>query len=128
MHLKTNVVRALAEANERRLAEANAQLVQSLRDDALLPPPEKPAPVIAPIELPMPAPVEPESSLSYAAPVSRGDGGLGSGHYSAGSRRITLSKEEYEIAKLSGLSAQEYALGKLELQRRKQDDPLRYAG
>ena len=48
-----------------------------------------------------------------SAPVSRGGGGTGSGN----PNRVTLSKEEREIAALNGMTDQEYARQKLALQR-----------
>lgn len=66
-----------------------------------------------------------DSPLAYSAPPTRG-GGMSrdtfeSKHGASGS--VTLSKQEVEIAKLAGISPQQYARNKLELQRRKKVTP-----
>jgi hypothetical protein len=68
---------------------------------------------------PRSAPQRSSPSVGYAAPVSRE---VPSGAYYSERRssRVTLSPQEKEIARLSGISEEEYALGKMELKRRKE--------
>jgi hypothetical protein len=68
---------------------------------------------------------EPESGMMIAAPPSRGSEGRGSGN-SYGRNKVTLSRDELEVAAICGLSPAEFAAQKLELQRRKGLDPDRY--
>jgi hypothetical protein len=67
------------------------------------------------------SPPDESDSMMVAAPVSRGS-------YSESRlpSRVTLSPLEVEIARAAHLSPQEYARQKLELQRRKRQDPERY--
>jgi hypothetical protein len=84
---------------------------------------------LAPSTEPTPAffevrePKSPNRASMFSAPVSRSvpgsspeAGEIASGR---GSTRVTLSAQEKEIARASGISELDYALGKLELQKRK---------
>jgi hypothetical protein len=77
----------------------------------------------APVEEPMPEysmPRQPSSpSVGYSAPVTR-DVPTGTYHGERRLSRVTLSAQEKEIARLSGLTLEQYAEGKLDLMRRKE--------
>jgi hypothetical protein len=66
-----------------------------------------------------------DDPVIFAAPVSRSGSGY-SGESSLPGR-VTLSPLEVEIARAANLSPAEYARQKLELMRRKREDPDRYA-
>jgi hypothetical protein len=94
--------------NGLRMQEEQAQLRSHAAPPAVEPMPE---------EYSMPPSSSP--SVGYSAPVTR-DVPTGTYHGERRLSRITLSAQEKEIARLSGVSQEEYALGKLELMRRKE--------
>jgi hypothetical protein len=65
-------------------------------------------------------PTEPprESSMMYAAPASR-EGTPHGGSFDGGRTKITLTREEAEMATLCGLTPLEFAHGKIRLEREK---------
>jgi hypothetical protein len=69
---------------------------------------------------PRSAPQRSSPTVGYAAPVSREVPSGGAYYSERRSSRVTLSPQEKEVARLSGISEEEYALGKMELQRRKE--------
>ena len=103
-------MQAMKETFDKHLAHLQAQAQQTeptaMQETPRFfqPPPPKPAPERAPI---------------VSAPISRTVPGSGPRDYETDPRRVTLSVEERQIAKLSGVSETDYARGKLELQARR---------
>jgi len=64
-------------------------------------------------------PSQPSPASFTSAPVSRGDVASGERLSRPDNNKVRLSAEEMDMAKLSGISVEEYAKGKLTLQRKK---------
>ena len=63
-----------------------------------------------------PAPRSPNPASRYSAPVSRDIPGSGTGQRNPG--KVTLSPQEVEAARLSGISVEEYAKNKVEYEHK----------
>jgi hypothetical protein len=66
-------------------------------------------------------PVPDESPMMTAAPPSRNGNGLPGTDNAR--KRVTLSRDEVQIAAIAGISVQEYAANKLKLEREKAMGP-----
>lgn len=111
----------------RQEAEAELEADRQERQEALQELRGAPAPLPSILDLTgaAPGPLVHDSPMMVAAPPHGTGGRPGVDH---GSHRITLSAEEADIARRSGITYDTYAAKKLELQHRKSMDPERYAG
>jgi hypothetical protein len=69
------------------------------------------------------SPSDDESPMMYAAPAASKSG---PGSFTRSRNKITLSKEEADIARRSGISFREYAKQKLRFLDAKRADPEKY--
>jgi hypothetical protein len=96
--------------------------IAELRSEPPLPaasplPPSTPVRPILDLSQIVSEPVPDQSPMMTATPPSRNGNGLPGTDYAR--KRVTLSREEAQIAAIAGISVQEYAANKLKLEREK---------
>jgi hypothetical protein len=113
---------------EPELAEAEMQLPEPPAQPSYNGSPVPPAPPGSPFGEPPSAIHNQPNRLAsiVSAPVSREASSFSYTPSRPTLGKIRLTKEEVDIAQMSGLSLEEYARGKLRLEQEKMDDPYRF--